>query len=223
MIWPRPRKTPEEHRGSTRERGEGAHVGFRDPGGCTWTRVTVSRCWRALSSRFPTALLICSTFIAGSTAWFDSVWIRNGSASPVSACEEAAALAHEHVAHGCVSLAVHRRVAVQSVRSRPYPRSQHSMSLLPNNSLVPPMSQTNNPNAAVSTERLFSANPRKVFAAFEQPDRLAQWWGPSGFTNTFEQFEFKPGGRWVFVMHGPNGANYPNESVFREIQPDTRS
>ena len=79
-----------------------------------------------------------------------------------------------------------------------------------------------NPNAAVSTERLFSVNPRKVFAAFEQPDRLAQWWGPSGFTNTFELFEFKPGGRWVFVMHGPNGANYPNESVFREIQPDTR-
>ena len=43
--------------------------------------------------------------------------------------------------------------------------------------------------------------------------------GPSGFTNTFEQFEFKPGGQWVFVMHGPNGASYANESVFREIRP----
>jgi uncharacterized protein YndB with AHSA1/START domain len=61
-----------------------------------------------------------------------------------------------------------------------------------------------------------------VFAAFEQPDQLARWWGPKDFTNTFEQFEFKPGGRWVFVMHGPNGANYPNESVFREIQSDTK-
>jgi hypothetical protein len=84
------------------------------------------------------------------------------------------------------------------------------------------MSQANKPNAAVSTERVLSANPQKVFAAFKQPDRLAQWWGPKDFTNTFEQFEFKPGGRWVFVMHGPNGANYPNESVFLEIQPDTR-
>ena len=84
------------------------------------------------------------------------------------------------------------------------------------------MSQENNPNAAVGTERLLSASPRKVFAAFEQPDLLAQWWGPSGFTNTFKIFEFKPGGRWVFVMHGPNGADYPNESVFREIRPDTR-
>ena len=84
------------------------------------------------------------------------------------------------------------------------------------------MSPTNNPSAAVSTERVFSANPREVFAAFAQPDQLAQWWGPRDFTNTFERFEFKPGGRWVFVMHGPNGANYPNESIFREIQPDTK-
>ncbi|HEX8452294.1 MAG TPA: SRPBCC family protein [Longimicrobium sp.] len=84
------------------------------------------------------------------------------------------------------------------------------------------MSQANNPSAALSTERLLPASPRAIFAAFEQPEQLARWWGPSGFTNTFERFEFKPGGRWVFVMHGPNGADYPNESVFREIQPDTR-
>ncbi|HEX8212453.1 MAG TPA: SRPBCC family protein [Longimicrobium sp.] len=84
------------------------------------------------------------------------------------------------------------------------------------------MSEANAPSAALSTERLLSASPRAVFAAFEQPDRLARWWGPTGFTNTFERFEFEPGGRWVFVMHGPDGADYPNESVFREIEPDTR-
>src|SRR5690348_16048310 len=84
------------------------------------------------------------------------------------------------------------------------------------------MSQANNPDAVVSTERLLSATPREVFAAFENPDCLAKWWGPSGFTNTFEQFEFRPGGKWVFVMHAPNGANYPNESVFRKIEPDTK-
>lgn len=84
------------------------------------------------------------------------------------------------------------------------------------------MSQEHSSSTAVSTERVLSAKPQTVFAAFEQPDKLAQWWGPKDFTNTFEQFEFKPGGRWVFVMHGPNGANYPNESVFREIQPNHR-
>jgi uncharacterized protein YndB with AHSA1/START domain len=84
------------------------------------------------------------------------------------------------------------------------------------------MSRANNTSTVVSTERVLSVTPRKIFAAFEQPDRLAQWWGPKDFTNTFEQFDFKPGGRWVFVMHGPNGANHPNEAVFREIQPDTK-
>lgn len=84
------------------------------------------------------------------------------------------------------------------------------------------MSQANSSDASIRNERLLPASPRQVFAAFEQPALLAQWWGPSGFTNTFEQFDFRPGGRWVFVMHGPDGASYPNESVFREIQPDTR-
>lgn len=84
------------------------------------------------------------------------------------------------------------------------------------------MPHAGDPNAAVRTERVFSADARTVFAAFENPDRLARWWGPSGFTNTFERFEFVPGGRWVFAMHGPNGASYANESVFREIEPDTR-
>lgn len=84
------------------------------------------------------------------------------------------------------------------------------------------MPQPSDPNAVLSTERVLPANPRKVFAAFENPKSLAQWWGPDGFTNTFERFEFQPGGRWVFVMHGPNGTDYSNESVFREIQPNAR-
>lgn len=84
------------------------------------------------------------------------------------------------------------------------------------------MSSSTNPDCVIHNERVISASPRQIFAAIEDPDRLAKWWGPAGFTNTFEQFEFKPGGKWVFMMHGPNGANYPNESVFREIQRDTK-
>lgn len=84
------------------------------------------------------------------------------------------------------------------------------------------MSHVHDPDAAVSTERVLSASPREIFAAFQQPETLARWWGPDGFTNTFEQFEFAPGGRWVFVMHGPNGAHFANENVFREIEPDRR-
>ena len=62
------------------------------------------------------------------------------------------------------------------------------------------------------------AHPRSsVFEAFARPELLARWWGPAGFTNTFEIFEFKPGGRWKYVMYGPNGTHHPNESVFTEI------
>lgn len=67
------------------------------------------------------------------------------------------------------------------------------------------------------TSREIPAPPADVFAAFEDSDRLALWWGPAGFTNTFKLCEFKPGGNWSYVMHGPTGKDYPNESVFRDI------
>lgn len=68
------------------------------------------------------------------------------------------------------------------------------------------------------TSREISATVEQVFAAISDPQRLARWWGPAGFTNTFSVCEFKNGGRWSFVMHGPDGHNYPNESVFAEIE-----
>jgi uncharacterized protein YndB with AHSA1/START domain len=64
--------------------------------------------------------------------------------------------------------------------------------------------------------RLIDALQERVFKAFADPVHLARWWGPNGFTSTFEVFEFRPGGSWRFVMHGPDGKNYPNESVFIE-------
>ena len=71
----------------------------------------------------------------------------------------------------------------------------------------------------LSTGRVIPASPDAVFDAFRDPARLARWWGPDGFTNTFEVFEFRPGGRWSFAMHGPNGATYPNESEFASVVP----
>jgi uncharacterized protein YndB with AHSA1/START domain len=61
-----------------------------------------------------------------------------------------------------------------------------------------------------------------VFQAFADPTHLAQWWGPRGFTNTFREFDLRPGGAWRFVMHGPDGANYPDESVFVDVSPPER-
>lgn len=72
--------------------------------------------------------------------------------------------------------------------------------------------------SAFTTSREIAASADQVFAAFTDPERLARWWGPAGFTNTFSVCEFTPGGRWSYVMHGPNGGNYKNESVFAEIE-----
>ncbi|MBK7026033.1 MAG: SRPBCC domain-containing protein [Polaromonas sp.] len=66
------------------------------------------------------------------------------------------------------------------------------------------------------------ATPAQVFAAISTPERLARWWGPNGFTNTFSEFDFKTGGKWSLVMHGPDGANYPNDNVFGEIIPNQK-
>lgn len=67
--------------------------------------------------------------------------------------------------------------------------------------------------------REIPATIEQVFAAISQPERLARWWGPTGFTNTFNICEFKNGGHWSFTMHGPDGKNYLNENVFAEIEP----
>jgi uncharacterized protein YndB with AHSA1/START domain len=79
-------------------------------------------------------------------------------------------------------------------------------------------SKTKQPMTSFNTSREIPATVEHVFAAISDPERLARWWGPAGFTNTFKVCEFKPGGLWSFIMHGPNGNNYPNENVFAEIE-----
>jgi uncharacterized protein YndB with AHSA1/START domain len=69
-----------------------------------------------------------------------------------------------------------------------------------------------------STSREIPATTEQIFAAFSDPTRLSRWWGPAGFTSAFNVCEFKPGGRWSFVFHGPNGSKHPNECVFAEIE-----
>ena len=60
-----------------------------------------------------------------------------------------------------------------------------------------------------------------VFRAWTEPDHLKNWWGPAGFTNTFYEFDFRVGGRWRFMMHGPEKGNYPNEVEFIIIKKPT--
>ena len=72
------------------------------------------------------------------------------------------------------------------------------------------------------TSRTLPFSPKEIYGAFASADLLASWWGPEGFSNTFEVFEFTAGGRWKFVMHGPDGNSYSNESFFEELVPDAK-
>lgn len=76
------------------------------------------------------------------------------------------------------------------------------------------------PDGVCATSRLLPFTQAEVHAAFADAACLASWWGPDGFRNSFELFEFRPQGRWKFVMHGPDGSAYPNESVFLATSPD---
>ncbi|RFS14214.1 SRPBCC domain-containing protein [Emticicia sp. C21] len=72
---------------------------------------------------------------------------------------------------------------------------------------------------AIITTRVIEVSKGTLFKAYSDPEILAQWWGPKGFTNTFHEFDFNPDGQWNFIMRGPDGKDYKNKIVFREIVP----
>ncbi len=75
-----------------------------------------------------------------------------------------------------------------------------------------------NPECEIVTVRIMNYSPSIVFKAWTDPEILQRWWGPAGFTNTFYEFNPVPGGKWKFMMHGPEKGNYPNEVVFLRVE-----
>ncbi|MFD3440660.1 SRPBCC family protein [Streptomyces sp. NPDC058685] len=70
--------------------------------------------------------------------------------------------------------------------------------------------------------RAIGAPRELVFEAFTQVRHLSRWWGPEGFSTTTRSFEFRVGGAWDFVMHGPDGTDYQEWITWREIVPAER-
>src|SRR3954468_14143511 len=70
--------------------------------------------------------------------------------------------------------------------------------------------------------RVIDAPRELVFEAFTEVRHLSRWWGPEGFTTTTRSFEFRVGGVWDFVMHGPDGTDYPEWITWSEIVPPER-
>lgn len=70
--------------------------------------------------------------------------------------------------------------------------------------------------------RDFNAPRELLWKAWTDPEQVVKWWGPRGFTTTIETMDFRVGGVWKHVMHGPDGTNYPNKCIFKEIVPNER-
>jgi uncharacterized protein YndB with AHSA1/START domain len=67
--------------------------------------------------------------------------------------------------------------------------------------------------------RKLNAPVELVWEVWTQPEHIAKWWGPDGFTNTIMKMDLVPGGVWELVMHGPDGKDYQNKSIFKEVVP----
>ena len=68
--------------------------------------------------------------------------------------------------------------------------------------------------------RRFKAPVNLMWEVWTSPDHIANWWGPDGFTSTIHKMDFREGGEWLLTLHGPDGTNYPNKSIFSEIIPN---
>jgi uncharacterized protein YndB with AHSA1/START domain len=82
------------------------------------------------------------------------------------------------------------------------------------------MSTTTDREVAIS--RVIDASRDRVFEAFTDVRHLSRWWGPEGFTTTTRSFEFRVGGVWDFVLHGPDGTDYAEWITWTDIAPPER-
>lgn len=79
------------------------------------------------------------------------------------------------------------------------------------------MSNTTTADREIVITRFFKSSVDRVFEAWTKPEHVIHWWGPDGFTITNHEMVVKPGGMWRFIMHGPDGTNYPNRIVFTKV------
>jgi len=77
--------------------------------------------------------------------------------------------------------------------------------------------QLNLEDRQITINREFDAPRDLVFSAFTDPNHIGKWWGPNGFTITTHEMDVRPGGTWTFIMHGPDGVDYPNQIQYIEV------
>jgi uncharacterized glyoxalase superfamily protein PhnB/uncharacterized protein YndB with AHSA1/START domain len=77
--------------------------------------------------------------------------------------------------------------------------------------------ESNTVDREIRLTRLVDAPVKLVWEVWTNPEHIKEWWGPSGFTNTITKMDVQENGEWDSIMHGPDGTDYKNRSIFREI------
>jgi uncharacterized glyoxalase superfamily protein PhnB/uncharacterized protein YndB with AHSA1/START domain len=77
--------------------------------------------------------------------------------------------------------------------------------------------ESNTKEREITISRLFNAPIELVWEVWTNPDHIKNWWGPDGFTNTIHLMDVKKGGEWNLTMRGPDGTDFKNKSIFKEI------
>ena len=65
--------------------------------------------------------------------------------------------------------------------------------------------------------RIIDAPRALVFKAWTQPEHIARWWGPQGFTTIHCDMDIRVGGAYRFGMRSPDGTEHWKRGVFRDI------
>jgi uncharacterized protein YndB with AHSA1/START domain len=71
-------------------------------------------------------------------------------------------------------------------------------------------------------KRVLPAAPSIVFGAFIDPNELAKWWGPEGFTTPSLEFDARVGESYRIEMQPPEGDPFYLSGEFREVDPPAR-
>lgn len=66
--------------------------------------------------------------------------------------------------------------------------------------------------------RIYDAPVKLVWDAWNDPEQVAKWWGPRGFTITHHSKDLRAGGHWKYTMHGPDGTDFPNWTIYHEVE-----
>src|SRR6188768_2569378 len=75
-----------------------------------------------------------------------------------------------------------------------------------------------NTSNEIRITRIYDAPVKVVWDAWTDVEQVAKWWGPRGFTLTTHSKDLRVGGHWKYTMHWPDGTDYPNNTIYYEVE-----